>query len=436
MKADCLAAGQSAVPVFERPTALALRGSHRRLIRLLGQRLSISRTLLAHEADLPATTVSRLTRELIEAELVEEVTANTRAGSRSPGRPSVRLRLVGPAGRLVLVAQSHYEVRVATADFHGQVGGVATSTIPLRAGPEDGAATTVADRWARLLSRSLETEELTWRDTAGVVVGVPKPNRRTLGQVGMTQVGMTQVGMAQVGMAQVAGVAAGPRFPVLDLCLSSHGIGENRQPPVLFENDANLGALGEAIFGSGQGGTAVIYVKIVNDIGAGIISGGQIFRGAHGIAGELVHVPVEDGGPCPCGSPSCLAAVLGPLSQRYLTRAYCGGTTLSEAALQALRGEQRAQDALVGIGRVLGRALSGLCTMIDPDRIVLDGALGAASRYVISGVKEMLELYSPMVMAEGIKIVAGGLEKDAELYGGIALFRQAYVDTLCAWDHC
>jgi hypothetical protein len=72
--------------------------------------------------------------------------------------------------------------------------------------------------------------------------------------------------------------------------------------------------------------------------------------------------------------------------------------------------------------------------MIDPERVVLDGALGAAAPYVVNGAQEILDVYSPMVVEEGMDVVPGALGKNAELYGSIALFRQTYVDALCASD--
>ncbi len=96
------------------------------------------------------------------------------------------------------------------------------------------------------------------------------------------------------------------------------------------ENDANLGALAEMVWGAGRGCSDLVYVKAATGVGAGLVFGGRLFRGAGGTAGEIGHMTVDERGPvCRCGNRGCLEAlagadaVLGPLRRRHGERLTC-----------------------------------------------------------------------------------------------------------------
>ncbi len=77
------------------------------------------------------------------------------------------------------------------------------------------------------------------------------------------------------------------------------------------DNDANLGALAELHHGIARGRHDVVYLKVASGVGAGIVLGGRLHRGASGIAGEIGHVQVgEDGQVCRCGNRGCLETMV------------------------------------------------------------------------------------------------------------------------------
>ena len=81
--------------------------------------------------------------------------------------------------------------------------------------------------------------------------------------------------------------------------------------PVHADNDANLGALAELHHGVARGAHDVVYLKVASGVGAGIVLGGRLHRGASGIAGEIGHVQVgEDGQVCRCGNRGCLETMV------------------------------------------------------------------------------------------------------------------------------
>lgn len=85
---------------------------------------------------------------------------------------------------------------------------------------------------------------------------------------------------------------------------------ERYRKPVFVENDANAAALGEYLFGAGQGCRDLVYLTVSTGIGGGVIAGGKLLEGVNGGAGELGHITIDwQGERCPCGNTGCLEAL-------------------------------------------------------------------------------------------------------------------------------
>lgn len=168
----------------------------------------------------------------------------------------------------------------------------------------------------------------------------------------------------------------------------------------LVVNDANLAALGETSFGAGRGRRAVCYITVADGIGAGFVFDGRLFTGAHGFAGELVHVQVApDGTFCVCGNRGCLF-------------------TETEIVIRGLRaGPVPGCGEL--LGSLLGRALSSLVTTLDPDCVVVDARLGEECGPFIAEFTAELARRCPPDLAAALAVVPGAFT-DAERYGALA----------------
>ncbi len=130
---------------------------------------------------------------------------------------------------------------------------------------------------------------------------------------------------AQVSLDQIAGIGIGapgplnartgvvfdpPNLPGWNGVPLRDLFSEEFHIPIFVENDANAGALGEYMFGAGQGYREVVYLTISTGIGGGVISGGRILNGATGIAGELGHITIDwQGERCNCGNIGCLEQI-------------------------------------------------------------------------------------------------------------------------------
>jgi hypothetical protein len=179
----------------------------------------------------------------------------------------------------------------------------------------------------------------------------------------------------------------------------------------LVVNDANLAALGEASFGAGRGRRAVFYITVADGIGAGFVFDGRLFTGAHGFAGELVHVQVSpEGARCVCGHRGCLF-------------------TETEIVVRGLRAGPSPGDGKV-LGTLLSRALSPLVTTLDPDCVVVDARLGQECGPFVAEFTAELARRCPPDLAGALVVVPGEFT-DAERYGALAA-ADAYAMALAA----
>lgn len=160
--------------------------------------------------------------------------------------------------------------------------------------------------------------------------------------------------------------------------------------PCQLDNDANVAAWGEHRFGAGRGCSDMLLVTIGTGIGGGIVSGGRLFRGAHGFAAEIGHFIVSPGGPlCGCGNRGCWEQMasgraierLGRMAVHEhpgsrLAASVAGdpdrvtGETVTEAARQ---GDDAARGVLAEVGRWLGEGIAGLVNVLDPEMVVVGG---------------------------------------------------------------
>ncbi|MGA8455793.1 MAG: ROK family protein [Streptosporangiaceae bacterium] len=146
--------------------------------------------------------------------------------------------------------------------------------------------------------------------------------------------------------------------------------------PVWLANDADAAALGEAWTGAGVEVGVLACLTIGTGIGVGVISGGQIFRGAAGSHPEAGHHVVDPGGPaCYCGALGCVESVA---SGAAVLREALSTGTLAEGASAA--DVFAAADRIPALGRIVDRARAALCTAVlnlvamhAPDLVVLTG---------------------------------------------------------------
>ncbi len=159
--------------------------------------------------------------------------------------------------------------------------------------------------------------------------------------------------------------------------------------PLGVANEANLGALAELWRG---GALDAVHVSAEAGIGAALLVGGRLFRGARGFAGELGHVPVHPDGPaCACGAHGCLEQYAGERAVLAAAGLDLPPTDrIAVLARHAAAGEPRVLAALEQAGTALGTALAGAVNLVDPAAVVLGGAYAELGAWLLPGMRREL----------------------------------------------
>ncbi len=144
-----------------------------------------------------------------------------------------------------------------------------------------------------------------------------------------------------------------------------------------LENDANLAALGEFVYGAGNESSSLLGCTLGTGFGSGLIVGGDLMAGHHGYAPEAGHMTLKpDGRVCTCGDVGCAETYV---SGRGLERTYREITGRSRTAKQIVnrhREDVAAADAVESFGYDLGHHLANLVNLLDVEAVVIGGGLG------------------------------------------------------------
>ena len=210
--------------------------------------------------------------------------------------------------------------------------------------------------------------------------------------------------------------------------------------PVLIDNDANLGALAEAWWGAGRGVPHFTYVKVATGVGAGHIVGGEIFRGASGIAGEIGHTMVAPSGrKCRCGLSGCLEAEVGShaILAKAKERLEAGEPSslmdvpdfgLSDLVAAAQRGDPLATSIISDAGTQLGVALANLVNLMNPARVVLGGRLTSAGDLLVRPLRRAMASRALATSVEGTEVRVSELTPGPVARGAATLVLQWALD--------
>jgi predicted NBD/HSP70 family sugar kinase len=311
------------------------------ILRLIGREGPIARAEIARRLALSPATVTAVTRRLIGAGLVNVV---DQAPSRG-GRPALLLGVVGGAAHAlgVKVAADHLVgVRV---DLDAQV--VERFEYPFEAAHPD-----ALERLAEILRSQTAP-----REGRPVVLGI----------------GLGVPGVVDGGEHSVV---HSPMLGWHSLAVGTF-LEERLGVPVLVENDVNTLAVAGRLYGRGRDVDHFLTVTIGRGVGLGIIVDGDVYRGAHGGAGEFGHVAVvEDGPVCECGKHGCLEALVA--DPALVGRAVADGVLRDGEGIERLRelaeaSDLRAARIFSDAGGILGRAVAGLVNVLSPQLVLISG---------------------------------------------------------------
>ncbi len=177
----------------------------------------------------------------------------------------------------------------------------------------------------------------------------------------------------------------------------------------VMDNDANAGALGEALYGAGRGYRPLFYLTLSTGIGGGLVSSDTVYRGADSYAGEIGHLTIRPGGPeCLCGSHGCLERMCCGL---WLERDH--GRPASELLRDPAFVERYVVD--------LAQGLKAAIMLLNPARIVIGGGISRAGDRLFVPLRAELGRQMTAWSRARIDVVPAELGDDSVLWGAMAL---------------
>ncbi|QKZ23299.1 ROK family transcriptional regulator [Streptomyces chartreusis] len=318
----------------------------------------LSRAAVASRIGLTRAAVSTLVDELIRSGLLEEL------GPERPGRvgrPGSALAVSGhgPAGIGAEIGVDH--LAVCAVDLRGEVRARA-----VRHGANRGrAAGPVIEELDALVRKVVAEAEREGLWPAGLAVAVPGLVARD----SRTVVRAPNLDWRDTDLAEL--------LPA--------------DFPLTVGNEADFGALAELWLGDGTP-RDFLHVSAEIGIGAAVVVDGGLLRGTRGFAGELGHVPVEPNGPeCPCGGRGCLEQYAGEEAVLRAAGLEPGEDRVGLLATRAAQGDEDVRRALRDAGTALGIALTGAVNLLDPESVVLGGALAGLAPWLLPSLEAELD---------------------------------------------
>ncbi|QKJ18612.1 ROK family transcriptional regulator [Microbacterium hominis] len=361
------------------------------LFQLMRDGAPRTRAQLAKATGLARSTIAIRVDELLRMGLVIPVAESVSTGGRPPSQFALN-----PQARLVLAADigaSH--ATLAVADLAGNVMAEHLEPLDVGLGPEP-VLTWVVDNAVQLLADLGRPTG----DVAAIGMGVPGPVEHSTGQP-----------------------VNPPIMPGWDRFDVPGWVQQHLDVPVLVDNDVNIMALGERATAY-PGVEHLMFVKVATGIGAGLISGGALQRGAQGIAGDIGHVQVARGAgvPCHCGNKGCLEALAsGPAIARDLRAQGVAAETGDDVVDLVKRGNIDAIQAVRQAGRDIGEVLTTCVSLVNPSVITIGGSMARVGEHLIAGVREVVYTRSIPLATEHLAIVPSAAAQHAGVRGASML---------------
>lgn len=263
---------------------------------------------------------------------------------------------------------------------------------------------------------------------------------------------MAEAGVLEKKIEAIAIGSPGPLDSKTGRILSTPNLGSKDFPvcallqkefdlPVMLDNDVNAGTWGEFKFGVGRGLSNVLGVSPGTGVGGAIILGGHLYRGARGYAGELGHMIIQYEGPrCGCGLRGDLESLCSrsALSKEAVHIAATGRSAIlaekagtdfkrvksSALAKAYLEGEPEVVKLINRSAEMLGVGMGNLCTLFDPDAIIIGGGLvEKLGKGYLKRVKDSMSRHSANPAVNEVSILLSSLGDDAVAKGAVSLYR-------------
>ncbi len=374
------------------------------VLKLIWEQRRISRAEIARMAGLSRSTVSEIVGEILPTGLVAEIGEGPSGGGRRP----IVLEFRDDACVILGVEMGGAHVAVALTDLRGKVLAWETQDHPVRTDPEG--TRQVIDE---LCAKCLATPEGAGRPLVGIGVAVPSP----------------------VDPARPNRLSA-VVLPEWKESLGLDDLSQKYNVPLFVDNDANLGALAEHWWGLGGNTDDLAYIKVATGIGSGHIIGGEIYRGATGVAGEIGHIAIDPKGKvCICGLRGCLVTFVGArglearaveLMPEYPQSTLTGRDfNIQDIEDAALTRDPLAMHVIREAAGHLGTAVAGLMNLMNPAVVVLGGDLSRLGELVLDPLRETVRSRTLVSSVAAAEILVSKLGPHSVAIGAATLVLKA-----------
>jgi glucokinase-like ROK family protein len=310
----------------------------------------ISRAQIAEVTGLTKATVSSLVNELISSDLVHEIGAGASSGGRKP----MMLLFNSTAGYAIGVDLGVDYIYAALSDLNGT-----------------------------LVEQFRITHDNISRDQ--VISDLKACIHKVISLAPKSPYGIVGIGIGIPGISDEQGnVLFAPNLRWENVPLQSI-IGTEFNIPVVIDNEANAGAVGEKQFGAGKSAANLVYISIGSGIGTGIIIKNELYRGSSGFSGEMGHMSIEhDGLKCVCGNKGCWELFASEKALLDKARLSFGDSeiTMEKLLSMADQGDQRAVELFEHEGKYLSVGVINIINSFNPEMIVIGGRMADAEKWL------------------------------------------------------
>ena len=367
----------------------------------------LSRTEIAEAIGYSRSKITSVVNDLTSAHILREIGAGTSSGGR---RPRV-LDFNAEFGYVVGVDLGATSVDIAIADFGGRI----------------------------LFREAFESDV---RDGPDVTLGLINNHvLQKLDQLGISANKVYAFGIGVPGPVEFSTglLIAPPIMPGWEAYPIRRYIRETFPAAVVIvDNDVNVMALGELREGAGVGEDNFIFIKVGTGIGAGIISGGEIYRGSNGSAGDIGHICADPSGPvCHCGNIGCLEAIAAgpPIAAKGMEAARRGESPIlakylnvnngalagEDIAAAASEGDPVANELIQESGRIIGEVLASLVNFYNPSLILIGGGVSNIGHQFLASIRRGVLHRSLPLSTRHLRIDTSPMGANAGITGAITL---------------
>ncbi|MFC4402745.1 ROK family protein [Gracilibacillus xinjiangensis] len=361
----------------------------------------ISRAQIAKDTQLTPPTVGSIVKELLEQELILE----SKLGESQGGRKPTMLVLNTSGFHIIGIDVGLSNIQFIVSDLSGKV---------VEESEEHLAENVTKEQFLSLLIK-------------GVKQLIDQHSQLKFIGIGVAMHGIVDTDM---GVSIFA-----PNLQLRDIPIKSH-LEEFFEMDVKVENDAKAFALGEAWFQDRINHKSMVAVNIGRGIGAGIVIGGKLYNGEHGIAGEIGHMMIDIyGKKCSCGNHGCLQTLAsGPaivertkelldkgeasILTKWMDKVELTAELVHKAALHE---DSLAVKILHETGVYIGIALTNLVHIYNPSKIILGGGVSKAGDFILTSMRETLRERAISERAQQTSITISELGQYGSSLGSVAL---------------